>query len=283
MSPLQIWNEFVALFATGLQTLADAFSFLGSHQWAAAIVVLTLIVRTLVLPLAVKQIRSMQAMQRLQPEMKRLQQKYKKDRQRLNQEMMELYKREGVNPLGGCLPMIAQGPILFAMFYAIRNLTQVPGEIAERLQPIAEDTGRSILDLAQQRGLVPEMPFLGIGDLAHGASSSPAGWLLLALMTVTSFLSMRQMRTGQNPQQQKIMQLMPLFFVFIMLQFPAGLVLYWATQNVYQFAQQTIMLRGSKLPEPPPSKPAKPSQPAKGKQIKARELKGKQTKPNRKR
>ena len=230
----ELWAQFVSLFANGLESLAGLFSFLGAHQWAAAIVVLTLIVRTLLLPLAVKQIRGMQAMQRLQPEMKRLQQKYRNDRQRLNQELMELYRREGASPLGGCLPMLPQAPVLFAMFYAIRGL--------------------SSRDLA--------MPFLGLGDLTQPTNSSIAGWLLLIVYTGLTFLSTRQLSAATNRQQQRIQQLMPLFFVFIMLGFPAGLVLYWTTQQAYQFVQQTLMLRGKRL-EPPDKATGKgpPAQP----------------------
>lgn len=103
-----IWDQFVGFFKTALTTLADAFAFAGGYRWALSIVALTIITRTLLLPLAIKQIRSMRESQRLQPEIQRLRQKYKSDRQRLMQEMQELYQREGVNPYASCLPMIAQ-------------------------------------------------------------------------------------------------------------------------------------------------------------------------------
>lgn len=238
-----IWNDFVGVFAGAIQSIAEFYGFLGGHKWAAAIVTLTLIVRSLLIPLVVKQVKSMRAMQRLQPEMKRLQQKYKKDRQRLNQELMDLYKREGVNPLGSCLPIGAQAPVFIAMYWSLRHIT--------------EDLG------------VGSMPFLGIADLAVPARASVGGWILLIVMAVTSVVSMRQMSSAQSPQQQKIMQLLPIFFVFVLMNFPAALVLYWMTQNIFQFVQQTIMLRRHPIP----------TQDQKGAEAKDKQAKDKQAKP----
>lgn len=227
---MEYWHSFERAFSDGVKLLADQLTFLGSHRWAATIVLLTLIVRTALLPLAVKQVRSSQAMQRLQPEIKRLQAKFKADKQKLNQETFELYKREGVNPFASCLPLIAQMPVFFAMFYAIRGLSQT----------------------------VKHMPFLGLGNLASPASKSVAGILLIAIMTATSFLSTRQMTAGQDPMQARMMKLMPLMFVVFMINLPAGLVLYWATSNLYQYLQQTIMLRNA----PKPVLQGKKAQPA---------------------
>lgn len=289
------WDQFVDLFAEGLTRLAEFLSFLGGHQWAAAIVLLTLFIRLLVMPLAVKQIKSMRAMQRLQPEMKRLQGKYKKDKQRLNQELMELYNREGVNPLGGCLPIVAQFPILIAMFYALRNLTDVARNVAEQgllwvatvsgetvgvaraaFESVrntgafgsppnlgaARDTfqalarrcpdpstleGASDSAIARACDIVPEMPFLGIGDLGDAAITSAAGIVLVVIMTAAQFFQTRQMSAAQSAQQNKIMQLMPFMFLVFFINFPAALVLYWTTSTLFQLAQQTIMMRSPEL------------------------------------
>jgi YidC/Oxa1 family membrane protein insertase len=208
--------------------LADAFSFLGSHRWAAAIVVLTLIVRTLLLPLAVKQIRSMRDTQRLQPELQRLRQKHRDDRQKMTQETMELFRREGVNPYASCLPMIAQMPVFIAMYRVISSFAKHPP--------------------------AGGMPFLGLGDLTKPAIQSVAGVLLLALMTLAQLLSTRQLNPGQTDQQRRMQLMLPFVFVFLFLRFPAALVLYWATQSAYQLVQQMIMTRGTpgggfKLPE----------------------------------
>lgn len=218
-SVTQFWDQFVGFFKTAVTTLADAFSFAGGHRWVLAIVALTLATRTLVLPLAIKQIRSMRETQRLQPEVARLRQKYKSDRQRLMQEMQELYQREGVNPYASCLPMIAQAPVFMAMYFAIREI----------------------------RG-VGEMPFLGLADLTDRASSTVGGWLLIVLMTLAQLLSTRQLNPGQTDQQKRMQMLMPIMFVFLFMSFPVALVLYWTTSNLYQLVQQIVMTRDMRKP-----------------------------------
>lgn len=214
----QIWNTFTGYFKDGLQAIADFYSFLGAHRWAAAIITLTLIVRTLLLPLAIKQIRSMREQQRLQPEIARLRQKFRNDRQKMSQEMMALYQREGVNPYAACLPMVAQMPVLFAMYSAL-NKFDPPGG----------------------------MPFLGLGDLTDKVGSSPAGWLLIVVMTATSFLSTRMLNVGQTDSQRRMQLLLPLLFVFFFINYPAALMLYWTTQTVYQYVQQLVMTRNQRV------------------------------------
>ncbi|HVE92657.1 MAG TPA: YidC/Oxa1 family membrane protein insertase [Actinomycetota bacterium] len=235
------WDSFVKVFADVLQALAGMFESLGGHKWAAAIIVLTLILRTLLLPLGIKQIRTSQAMQRLKPEMDRLQKKYGKDRMRLGQEQQALFQREKVSPAGCVGPMIAQAPFLTAMYFAIRDLART----------------------------VKVMPFLGLGNLTQPAGRHAAGWLLLAIMTLTSIVTTKQLSTGGDAQQQKMMiYMMPLFFLVIMVQVPAGLVLYWAVSQLYQLAQQMVMLRrspGPKNPTPQEIATAKPLQVARNK------------------
>ncbi len=221
---MNIWEQFRGYFTDGLEALANVYNFLGTHRWAAAIVTLTLIVRSLVLPLAIKQIRSMRETQRLQPELQRLRQKHRDDRQKMTQETMELFKREGVNPYASCLPMVAQMPVFLAMFYTIRELRPPGG-----------------------------MPFLGLGDLTEKASGSAAGIILLAIMTLAQLISTRQLNPGQTEQQRRMQMFLPLLFIVFMVNFPAALVLYWATQSTYQLVQQIVMTRnmpdaGLKLP-----------------------------------
>ncbi len=213
---MNIWEQFRGYFSDGLEAIADAFGFLGTHRWAAAIVALTIIVRTLLLPLAIKQIRSMREQQRLQPELQRLRQKHKTDRQKLTQETMELFRREGVNPYAACLPMIAQMPVFIAMYQVIQKLKPPGG-----------------------------MPFLGIAELTEPARSSVGGWLLIAAMTGAQLLSTRQLNPGTTDQQRRLQMLMPFMFIFLFMGFPAALVLYWATQSTYQLVQQIVMTRGT--------------------------------------
>ncbi len=206
-----IWNTFVDFFEQALRTLADTFSFAGGYRWALAIVGLTVITRTLLLPLAVKQIKSMRETQRLQPEVARLRQKHRNDRQRLMQEMQELYQREGVNPYASCLPMLAQAPVFMATYFAIRDIK-------------------------------PATSFFG-ALLTDRTSSTVIGWVLIAIMTGAQLLSTRQLNPGQTDQQKRIQMLMPVMFVFMFMGFPVALVLYWTTSNVFQLGQQLVMTR----------------------------------------
>ncbi len=247
---MNIWHQFVGYFATGLSKIADFYSFAGGHRWALAIITITIIVRTLLLPIAVRQIKSMREQQRLQPEVARLRQKYRSDRQKMTQEMMALYQREGVNPYAACLPMIAQMPVFIGMYQALRNLTTVTKAMAKQVNPSGKLGTVAVLNAAQARGLVPEMPFIGLGDLAHPANTSVAGWLLIAWMTIAQLLSTRQLNPGQTDQQRRLQMLMPLVFVLLFLRFPAALVLYWATQSTYQLVQQMVMTRDMRVGQP---------------------------------
>ncbi len=270
---MNIFTQFVGYFADALKAIANFYSFLGGHKWAAAIVTLTIVVRTLLLPLAVKQIKSMREQQRLQPEVARLRQKYKNDRQAMNQEMMALYQREGVNPMAACLPMLLQFPILIAMYGALRRFTAIPidelkklGSYAvkhhitlvesakklkinapqdklEQIWTYATKHHESAVQAAQHLHIVQRMPFFGLGDLANHASATIAGWLLIAVYVVLTLVSTLQFNMGQTEQQKRMQLLMPLFFVVFFIRYPAALLLYWATQQLYQFVQQTVMTR----------------------------------------
>lgn len=243
---LTVWHSFTHFFTWAVQHLASVFAFAGNDRWALAIIALTLIVRTLLLPVAVKQIKSMRDTQRLAPEMTRLRQKYKNDRQKMTEEVMELYRREGVNPYASCLPLIAQWPVLYVMFRVIRDLTSVPKATAAKLAAAHHISIKSaqITQIARNQGLIPRMPLFGLGDLSKSALSTPAGWILLVITTVAQWFQTRQLNPGGTDQQQRMQQLMPLFFVVIMVRFPGALVLYWTIQTLYGFVQQNVMLRG---------------------------------------
>jgi YidC/Oxa1 family membrane protein insertase len=221
----------------------------GIHSWGWAIILLTLVVRILLLPLAIKQTRSMRAMQAIQPKIKEIQKKHKVDRelmkkdpekykakrQKMNEEMMALYQEEGVNPAASCLPLLAQAPVFIALFWAIRGM--------DELQNAPFYFFTSFID-------VGEDGFRGLGALVSNAGWP--GWLLIVVMSGTMFITQKQMMartaaTGaDNPmaQQQKILlYVMPLFLAVISFQFMLGLLLYWVTTNIWQVAQQWIILR----------------------------------------
>ena len=244
----QIWQGI-------LDALSEALSFLhgvveplfGVHSWGWAIILLTIGVRVLLLPLAIKQTRSMRAMQSLQPKIKEIQKKYKADkellrkdpeqykakRQKMNEEMTALYREEGVNPAGGCLPLLLQAPIFFALFRVLQSFPDLRDAPFYFLTPNGS----------------------AIGDAAHGLGATVReagipGYLLIVLMAATMFWSQRQMmaRTAANAdpaqmQQQKIMlYVMPVFLAFISLNFPLGVLLYWVTTNFWQVGQQAVIL-----------------------------------------
>jgi YidC/Oxa1 family membrane protein insertase len=240
---------------TSLGALEAALTFLhdvvepltGVHAWGWAIILLTLAIRILLLPLAIKQTRSMRAMQALQPQIKELQKKHKVDRelmrkdpeqykakkQKLNEEMMALYQREGANPAASCLPLLAQAPIFLALFWMLRAAGEEGGEISGAPFYFFTEFGPG-----------------GLEQIVRGAGWP--GWLLIVLMAGTMFWSQKQMmarnaaQMADNPmaQQQKVLlYAMPAFLAFISLNFPMGILLYWVTTNFWQVAQQAIILR----------------------------------------
>ena len=237
-------------FETALTLLRDLFlPVTGVHSWGWAIIALTLIVRIALLPLAIKQTRSMRAMQALQPQMKELQKKYKVDRSlmkkdpekykakkaKLNEEMMALYQREGANPAASCLPLLAQAPIFIALFYTLRRSSDLDG------QPF--------YFITQFTSVEPGVPD---GLAASVSAAGWPGWLLIVLMSGSMFLMQKQMMARNsaqmvdNPmaQQQKILlYVMPVFLAVISFQFPLGILLYWVTTNLWQVVQQAIILR----------------------------------------
>jgi YidC/Oxa1 family membrane protein insertase len=240
-------------------------------NYGASIVLFTIAIRVVLLPLGIKQVRSMQAMQTIQPEIKRLQKQYKGDRQRLNEETMKLYKEHGVNPFSGCLPIFAQFPVLIALFAVLqfpKGLTHIPHSDPNPVVAEPQDS-RLYVDIVNQRthllGMnlvcsasqggsqvtvdkskfhIPDAP--NTLDCGKGAANKVPYFLLLAGMIGTTFYQQKQMQKaspGPVNQQQKILSsVMPVFFGFIGLQFPAGLVLYWTTTNLVQIGQQHFML-----------------------------------------
>ncbi|MDP2575024.1 membrane protein insertase YidC [Vibrio penaeicida] len=181
-------------------------------NWGVAIMVLTFIVRGAMYPLTKAQYTSMAKMRMLQPKLQAMRERIGDDRQRMSQEMMELYKKEKVNPLGGCLPILLQMPIFIALYWALMESVELR-----------------------------HSPFFGwITDL----SAQDPYYILPVLMGASMFLIQRMSpSTITDPMQQKIMNFMPLMFTFFFLWFPSGLVLYWLVSNVVTVIQQTLIYR----------------------------------------
>ena len=209
---IPIWNQYVALLTAALDWLATTF-----HSAGLAIIAFTIIVKTLMLPLTVKSIRSSKAMQDLQPKIKELQKKHGNDRQKVSQETMALYQQYQVNPMAGCLPMLIQIPIFLGLYNAIMHLST---------------SGAGFWNQG----------FLWLPSLAH-----PDPWHLLPIVAgLFQFVQTQMMRPANQPKStdpqqammNSVMNIMPLTVVFFGWSFAAGPVLYWATQSVYSVIQQ---------------------------------------------
>jgi YidC/Oxa1 family membrane protein insertase len=219
----------------------------GGLTWAVSIIVLTLMVRMVMVPLTVKQIHSMQRLQVLAPELKALQAKYKTDKKRQQEEVMRFYKENKVNPAASCLPLLLQIPIFISLFYVLRGFEK---EIFP-LYP-ASDLG-----------------FLGIvPNITDPVNSHWSGWLLLVVY-VASQLVAALLTPVTDKTQRIIFIVLPFAFVFFIVNFPVGLLLYWVTTNLWTVGQGLVTRRMMPKPQTPPKrssrepeKPAKPAKPA---------------------
>jgi len=212
-------------------------------NYGVAIIFLTIAIRLILFPLTAKQAKSMIAMQRIQPELKKLQQKYKGDRQKLNEEMMKFYKENKVNPLGGCLPLLLQLPVFWALYRVLEHMHKyVPKDSSMFANMCPNGKCPNPLDL----------PFLGM-NLSQAASKISGGfadaapyYVLIVLVMVTAYLQSKQTMRNQtqvNTQMQVVGKIMPIVFGFISISLPAGVVLYFLISNLWQMGQQELVLR----------------------------------------
>jgi YidC/Oxa1 family membrane protein insertase len=251
-------------------------------NYGVTIIALTILIRVVLLPLGIKQIKSMQAMQSIQPKVKELQRKYKGNKQKQQEETMKLYREAGVNPLGGCLPLLLQFPILIAMYSILRapqpNAVYDPvdnPDVPVFVNNHLPTDSRLFTDVTQDRNM--GFAFLNLqcsllqagtkatipdsqnrpSDRRHDCGDSrfpdavPYG-LLLAVMIGSTLMSQRQMQKASPPgasnqQQQLLLKVMPVMFGVFGLSFPAGLVLYWTVSNLFQMGQQTFLLRAGHI------------------------------------
>jgi len=228
------------------------------NNYGVAIMILTLLVSLLLFPLTLKQTRSMKAMQEIQPEMKQLQKEYKDDREELNKQMMALYQERGVNPAAGCLPLILQMPIWFALYRVFRvkpseadptvldpsDIIPADSNLAEAL--LADDSSISFLSLDMLQSPSDAM--------SEGLSVGIPAIILVLLIVATSYYQVyqttrrnknnnNQSENKQAQQMQMISKIMPLFMGFISWTFPMGLGLYFAVSNGFRVAQQAVIFR----------------------------------------
>ena len=239
----EIWGGFV--FALE-QVLKYFFDLTGSA--GLAIIIFTIVVKVVTLPLTIRQLRSSRDMQKLQPKVREIQKKYAKNREKLNQELMKLYKEHGVNPASGCLPLVIQLPIFFGVYAALLNLSR-PLSLGSLLGRWTGFSSLAFLGLAS----IPENIQAGLGTLANEAflwlssiGRADPLHILPILAVVLQVLQQKMMSTRSGDQQQAMMSNMmmitfPLMFLIIGWNLPAGAVLYWVTQSLIGLVQQYII------------------------------------------
>jgi YidC/Oxa1 family membrane protein insertase len=235
------------------QFLADTLSFFYDiwPSYGGAIILFTLAIMVVLSPLAIKSTRSMIRMQRLQPEMKKLQAKYKDDREALNREMMAFYKANNVNPFSSCLPLLLQMPVFIVLYRVLHGLTQTGSDgtfdpkyldhgsslyqdlsATDKMMSWGMDLSKSAVQELQDRGVLVAIPYI----------------LLVGIVVVTSFVQQRQIQgrnpnAAANPQQQMIGRILPFIFIPISISLPAGVVVYFAVSNLVRVGQQALVTK----------------------------------------
>jgi YidC/Oxa1 family membrane protein insertase len=245
----------VPFAANPLQPLIDLFEavLIFFHDtvglgWGLSIVVLTIVVRALLLPLAFKQFRSMQSLSRHQPELKALQEKYRNDKDRMNQEMMKFYRENKINPLASCLPLLAQIPVFIALFYMLQS--DLRRDICPDINPPGTEKPRVC-------GSTEASQFFFIPDLTDKAT----GGVLVALIVLyvgSQLLSTLMSTVSADKTQKYIFLALPFVFVVFVINFPAGLLVYWITTNLWTIVQQWVIRKrlGPMRPPTPPGEKA---------------------------
>jgi YidC/Oxa1 family membrane protein insertase len=206
-------------------------------SWGVAIILMTFTVRLIILPLTFKGVKSMQRLQTLQPSIKAIQERYKDDKQRMNQEVMAFYQREKVNPLSSCFPLLLQIPFFIALFSLLRSSTFKE-------------------DIASNPG------FLAIDNLADPITDPVLLGVVIVLYVGTQLAASAVTAISADPTQRRIMFALPFVFVIFIINFPAGLIVYWITTNVWTIGQQLLVKKLYPKPEPLDPRDAVPEQKA---------------------
>lgn len=262
--PLLATNSLIHTLGTIFQPVFKLFAdilaaiYAVIPNYAIAIIILTIIVMGALTPLTIKSTKSMLAMQRIQPEIKRLQQKYKgsgaEGRQQMNEELMRLYKEEGVNPAGGCVPLLIQTPFMIVLYDVIKGLTNtvtVHGQLVAQPRYIPE-TSKMYHNLKAHPGEMNAFGMnLALKPFSHHGSVAAAipYFALVVIAVVLQFVQMRQMNRRNpaaaqaNPQVQTMQKVMPILFAYIYFIIPAGVVLYMITSTIIRIITQDLIFR----------------------------------------
>jgi YidC/Oxa1 family membrane protein insertase len=222
-------------------------------SYGIAIILLTLIVRVLLYPLSQKQMVSMARMQKLQPRMKMLQEKYSDNKEKLNEEMMRLYKENNVNPMAGCLPLLVQLPIMIVLFQVLMNY-----EVASNATFLGIPLEHSVLSglSTALKVTVAEGARAGFGDVLRGVMSYPAGLanvslylpglMLTGAICFMTWFQQKMSGSADNPQMATMNVIMPVFMAFMCLPLPGGVIVYWGTSSMIGIIQQLVVSKRTK-------------------------------------
>ncbi len=277
-------------FSPLISVFESVMVFMHNHllggSWGWSIVGLTILIRAILVPLTFRQLKSMQEMQRLAPEINALKEKYKEDKQRQQQELMKFYQERKINPLASCLPLLLQLPVFFSLFYMLRTdlkkdicgnqmvehfsrelhkptLTKF-SEIPSGPTKVLGHTVKGLTETGCNIVAPGSAKFLFIPDITEKATG--IALIVLILCYVGSQVGSTLIATATaDPNQRRLMLLLPLVFVVILYRYPAGLLVYWITTNLWTVGQQSVIRRRM----PPPPKPVSPDGSTNGKPSKS--------------
>jgi YidC/Oxa1 family membrane protein insertase len=249
-------------------------------SWGLAIVLMTVLIRAVLVPLTFRQLKSMQEMQRLAPQISALKEKYKDDKQRQQQEIMKFYQEHKVNPFASCLPLLLQLPVFISLFYMLRTDLKFDicgpqlrehytrelhrpivknSQIPENAVKVMGHTVKGLTEIGCNVVAPGSAKFLFIPDITYKATGVTL--VVLLLVYVGSQLASTMVATATaDPNQRRLMLLLPLIFVVILFRYPAGLLVYWITTNLWTIGQQLLIRRHMGAP-PPPAKTAAQASP----------------------
>ena len=247
-----LYNAVSGIMIAIHKVLSPIFGANSGVTWSLSIMGLVVLIRIILIPLFVKQIKSQRAMTALQPQMKAIQNKYKDDRQKQSEEMMKLYKEHKTNPLASCFPILAQAPVMFALFTVLNGIAHD--------KPHGFMKGEYLTSAAQAKffGSPISETFLGSDQLTVKIVTV----VLIAFMSATTFTTQKQLMTKGMPkmdasnnmmlQQQKIMlYLFPVIFAISGVNFPVGVLIYWSTTNLWTWGQQFYVIKRNPTPGSP--------------------------------
>ncbi len=266
--PILAANFIEEAFSPLITAFEAVMVFIHAHlvggSWGLAIVGLTVVIRAVLLPLTFRQLKAMQEMQRLAPQINALKEKYKDDKQRQQQEMMKFYQEHKINPLASCLPLLLQLPVFISLFYMLRSdlkkhicgdqlVQHYNATFHKAVTSVAHLPASYVEKTACEQVAPHSAKFLFLTDIT--AKATGAALVVLILLYVGSQVGSTLIATATaDPTQRRLMLLLPIVFVVILYRYPAGLLVYWITTNLWTIGQQLVIRRYMGSPAAPPDK-----------------------------